>query len=68
MAHPWSVKKPIVVISELSDAGLDALEVYRSDGKVPGIIFAPFLFLKFCHLYKLFVHFLSVVFCFFYSL
>ncbi|KAF3326419.1 PHP domain-containing protein [Carex littledalei] len=36
LAHPWSVKNPIVVISALSDAGLDALEVYRSDGKVPG--------------------------------
>jgi 3',5'-nucleoside bisphosphate phosphatase len=39
LAHPWALKNPVEVISVLSDAGLDALEVYRSDGKVPGIIF-----------------------------
>jgi hypothetical protein len=36
------IKNPVGIISALSDAGLDALKVYRSDGKVPGIILFPF--------------------------
>ncbi|KAJ4767622.1 DNA polymerase III PolC-type [Rhynchospora pubera] len=36
LAHPWSLKNPVGVISALSDAGLDAIEVYRTDGKVAG--------------------------------
>ncbi|KAK1652405.1 hypothetical protein QYE76_070210 [Lolium multiflorum] len=33
LAHPWSLKHPIAVIRSLKSAGLDAMEVYRSDGK-----------------------------------
>jgi hypothetical protein len=46
------IKNPVGIISALSDAGLDALKVYRSDGKVPGIILFPFFFCKFNPLYR----------------
>ena len=36
LAHPWSLKNPVAVIRSLKGAGLDAMEVYRSDGKVDG--------------------------------
>uniref|UniRef100_A0ACD5XCZ0 Uncharacterized protein n=1 Tax=Avena sativa TaxID=4498 RepID=A0ACD5XCZ0_AVESA len=36
LAHPWSLKNPDAVIRSLKSAGLDAMEVYRSDGKVDG--------------------------------
>lgn len=36
LAHPWSLKNPDAVIRSLKGAGLDAIEVYRSDGKVDG--------------------------------
>ncbi|KAM0894670.1 hypothetical protein ACQ4PT_024309 [Festuca glaucescens] len=36
LAHPWSLKHPVAVIRSLKSAGLDAMEVYRSDGKVDG--------------------------------
>lgn len=36
LAHPWSLKNPISVIRSLKSAGLDAMEVYRSDGKHDG--------------------------------
>ncbi|KAL5210230.1 hypothetical protein ABZP36_005853 [Zizania latifolia] len=36
LAHPWALKNPDAVIRALKCAGLNALEVYRSDGKVDG--------------------------------
>uniref|UniRef100_A0A453IS92 Polymerase/histidinol phosphatase N-terminal domain-containing protein n=1 Tax=Aegilops tauschii subsp. strangulata TaxID=200361 RepID=A0A453IS92_AEGTS len=36
LAHPWSLKNPDAVIRSLKGAGLHAMEVYRSDGKVDG--------------------------------
>ncbi|XP_006649539.1 5'-3' exoribonuclease [Oryza brachyantha] len=36
LAHPWALKNPDAVIRALKGAGLDAMEVYRSDGKVDG--------------------------------
>ncbi|OVA03124.1 polymerase/histidinol phosphatase [Macleaya cordata] len=34
LAHPWALKNPVGVIRRLKDAGLHAIEVYRSDGKL----------------------------------
>ncbi|KAK0589946.1 hypothetical protein LWI29_020478 [Acer saccharum] len=34
LAHPWALKNPVAVIRRLKDAGLDGLEVFRSDGKL----------------------------------
>ncbi|KAK8940765.1 hypothetical protein KSP39_PZI010292 [Platanthera zijinensis] len=36
LAHPWALKNPAAVIRSLEAAGLHAMEVYRSDGKVDG--------------------------------
>ncbi|XP_058085598.1 uncharacterized protein LOC131233044 [Magnolia sinica] len=36
LAHPWALKNPVAVIRSLKTAGLHAMEVYRSDGKVEG--------------------------------
>ncbi|XP_026664297.2 5'-3' exoribonuclease-like isoform X1 [Phoenix dactylifera] len=36
LAHPWALKNPIPVIRGLKSAGLHAIEIYRSDGKVAG--------------------------------
>ncbi|KAK8969457.1 hypothetical protein KSP40_PGU003841 [Platanthera guangdongensis] len=36
LAHPWALKNPAAVIRSLKAAGLHAMEVYRSDGKVDG--------------------------------
>ncbi|KAJ6796271.1 Uncharacterized protein M6B38_223225 [Iris pallida] len=36
LAHPWALKNPVAVIRNLKSAGLHAMEVYRSDGKVSG--------------------------------
>ncbi|KAG9451554.1 hypothetical protein H6P81_011519 [Aristolochia fimbriata] len=36
LAHPWALKNPVAVIRSLKTAGLHAMEVYRSDGKVAG--------------------------------
>jgi hypothetical protein len=41
LAHPWSLKHPVAVIRSLKSAGLDAMEVYRSDGKVDGMRLVP---------------------------
>ncbi|KAL6635144.1 hypothetical protein ACP70R_027815 [Stipagrostis hirtigluma subsp. patula] len=37
LAHPWALKNPAAVIKDLKAAGLHAIEVYRSDGKVSGL-------------------------------
>ncbi|KAL5992341.1 hypothetical protein ACLOJK_013258 [Asimina triloba] len=37
LAHPWVLKNPTAVIRSLKTAGLHAIEVYRSDGKVAGL-------------------------------
>ncbi|CAK9309203.1 unnamed protein product [Citrullus colocynthis] len=34
LAHPWALKNPVAIIRGLKDAGLQGLEVYRSDGKL----------------------------------
>ncbi|XP_038886806.1 3',5'-nucleoside bisphosphate phosphatase [Benincasa hispida] len=34
LAHPWALKNPVAIIRRLKDAGLQGLEVYRSDGKL----------------------------------
>ncbi|KAM0936124.1 putative phosphoribosyl 1,2-cyclic phosphate 1,2-diphosphodiesterase [Dioscorea sansibarensis] len=34
LAHPWALKDPVSVIKSLKNAGLHAMEVYRSDGKM----------------------------------
>lgn len=36
LAHPWSLKNPDAIARALKGAGLNAMEVYRSDGKVDG--------------------------------
>lgn len=36
LAHPWALKNPVAIIRRLKEAGLDGLEVYRSDGKLAG--------------------------------
>lgn len=42
MAHPWALKSPVSVIRGLKAAGLHAVEVYRSDGKVSGTVLEYF--------------------------
>ncbi|KAL6911505.1 hypothetical protein ACP4OV_000310 [Aristida adscensionis] len=37
LAHPWALKNPGAVMKDLKAAGLHAIEVYRSDGKVSGL-------------------------------
>ncbi|KAM3243624.1 hypothetical protein ACQJBY_055522 [Aegilops geniculata] len=37
LAHPWALKNPVPVIKDLKAAGLHAIEVYRSDGKLSGL-------------------------------
>ena len=37
LAHPWALKNPAPVIKDLKAAGLHAIEVYRSDGKLSGM-------------------------------
>lgn len=37
LAHPWALKNPVAVVQRLKDAGLQGIEVYRSDGKLAGI-------------------------------
>ncbi|KDO54319.1 hypothetical protein CISIN_1g046751mg [Citrus sinensis] len=39
LAHPWALKNPAAIIRKLKDVGLHRLEVYRSDGKLVGVIF-----------------------------
>ncbi|KAH9603154.1 hypothetical protein KSS87_018600 [Heliosperma pusillum] len=34
LAHPWSLKNPVPIVSRLSEAGLQGIEAYRSDGKL----------------------------------
>ncbi|KQK01872.1 hypothetical protein BRADI_3g58990v3 [Brachypodium distachyon] len=34
LAHPWALKNLVPVVKDLKAAGLHAMEVYRSDGKV----------------------------------
>ncbi|CAL4938009.1 unnamed protein product [Urochloa decumbens] len=36
LAHPWSLKNPDAITRSLKSAGFNAMEVYRSDGKVDG--------------------------------
>lgn len=36
LAHPWSLKNPDAIIRSLKGAGLNGMEVYRSDGEVNG--------------------------------
>ncbi|KAJ0975086.1 hypothetical protein J5N97_017051 [Dioscorea zingiberensis] len=36
LAHPWALKNPVAIIRSLKAAGLHAIEVYRSDGKLAG--------------------------------
>lgn len=36
LAHPWALKNPVPIIKSLKSAGLHAMEVYRSDGKLAG--------------------------------
>ncbi|XP_072953018.1 uncharacterized protein [Typha angustifolia] len=36
LAHPWALKNPVAIIRKLKTAGLHAIEVYRSDGKLSG--------------------------------
>lgn len=36
LAHPWALKNPVAVVRSLKAAGLHAMEVYRSDGKLDG--------------------------------
>nr|CAB3501757.1 unnamed protein product [Digitaria exilis] len=36
LAHPWSLKNPDAIVRSLKGAGLNGMEVYRSDGKVDG--------------------------------
>ncbi|GJN30547.1 hypothetical protein PR202_gb18860 [Eleusine coracana subsp. coracana] len=36
LAHPWALKNPIAIIKALKVAGLNGMEVYRSDGKLDG--------------------------------
>lgn len=38
LAHPWALKNPVAVIRRLKDAGLHGIEVYRSDGKLAGML------------------------------
>ncbi|KAL2642147.1 hypothetical protein R1flu_009734 [Riccia fluitans] len=33
LAHPWTLKDPMTVIEHLVDAGINGMEVYRSDGR-----------------------------------
>lgn len=42
LAHPWALKNPLTIIKSLKAAGLHAIEVYRSDGKLAGMIFLIF--------------------------
>lgn len=37
LAHPWSLKNPDAIIRSLKGAGLNGMEVYRSDGEVNGV-------------------------------
>ena len=37
LAHPWSLKNPDAIIRSLKGAGLNGMEIYRSDGKVDGM-------------------------------
>jgi hypothetical protein len=39
LAHPWALKNPVAIIQRLKDAGLHGMEVYRSDGKLAGMLF-----------------------------
>ncbi|GJN08810.1 hypothetical protein PR202_ga26767 [Eleusine coracana subsp. coracana] len=36
LAHPWALKNPVAIIRALKVAGLNGMEVYRSDGKLDG--------------------------------
>lgn len=38
LAHPWALKNPVTIVRRLKDAGLHGMEVYRSDGKLAGIL------------------------------
>ena len=37
LAHPWALKNTAAVVKDLKAAGLNGIEVYRSDGKVSGM-------------------------------
>lgn len=43
LAHPWALKNLVPVVKDLKAAGLHAMEVYRSDGKVSGMNTTIFL-------------------------
>lgn len=49
LAHPWALKNPVSVIRGLKSAGLHAIEIYRSDGKVAGKILSLKYFKGFFH-------------------
>jgi len=38
LAHPWALKNPVAIVRKLKDSGLHGIEVYKSDGKLEGII------------------------------
>jgi hypothetical protein len=52
LAHPWALKNPVAIIRRLKEAGLQGMEVYRSDGKLAGVYFfifiVVFVFVEFC--------------------
>lgn len=50
LAHPWALKNPIPIIRRLKDAGLHGMEVYRSDGRLAGIIFAVLISSSLTHM------------------
>lgn len=51
LAHPWALKNPVAVIRSLKAAGLHAMEVYRSDGKLAGMMCGLSFFLLFFFLF-----------------
>lgn len=48
LAHPWSLKNPVAIVKSLKEAGLHGIEVYRSDGKLAGMLYEMQLFVPFC--------------------
>ncbi|KAF3329265.1 PHP domain-containing protein [Carex littledalei] len=37
LAHPWALKNSLMIVKDLKDSGLHAIEAYRSDGKLSGL-------------------------------
>lgn len=48
LAHPWSLKNPVAIVKSLKEAGLHGIEVYRSDGKLAGMLHEMQLSVPFC--------------------